>query len=884
MMRLRGLVRRLVSMLRLRRLDRELDDEIQTHLDFAQGRYVAQGLTPHDARLAALRDFGGVGQTKERYREERGIAFLDALLHDVRYAVRALRKSPGFTVVAVFTLALGIGATTLIFSAVDGILLEPFPYKAADRLAAIYIHDLARPTLNGRELMRMPEFMAYREHNHVFDDVMGSGFLDVLYTDGAETQLFSGAVVTPNMMDFFGVGPLLGRWMTANDNTPAAAPVFVMSYRAWTEHFNSDPTIIGKSFTLNTVPRTLIAIMPPRYLPSNADIWIPIPFTHSSVEVDGFSVFLMARGRLKRGVSLAAAAADLLPIAKQLATTYPRDYPRAFTVLTKPYVDSAIGPFKGMLYALSAAVGLLLLIACSNVTNLLLARATVRERESAIRLCLGAGRGRLIGQLLVESMLLTLLACGLGCVFVAIGLKGVVALIPPHTISPSSIIEFNSRVLAFALAISAATATLCAMVPALQVLRRIPNAGLAAGRSGGSGTRQNRIRAGLVVGEVALSIVLLVGAGLMMRTLFALRHVALGFDPKNILVVRLPLPKGRYETAEQKRLLFTQAIDRIVALPGVVAATTTSNLPPYGGIGGPVTVPGSVGERWDALVQLVSEGYGPTLGLRLTRGRQLSRADIDSGRRVAVVNERLAHAFLGDENPIGRTLKFDAFDRLPGAPHNAYFEIVGVQADARNQDLQEPPVPEAFVPFNVTGMFNRGLLIRTSTDPASIESSLRKEMFALDSGIALTNVGALEDFLRQRSYSGPEFALATLGAFAGIGLLLVVGGVFSVMAYVVSLKTHDIGVRMALGAEPRDVMRMVLKNGISLVALGSTVGVAASAAFGRLLSNQIWGVSSIDPATLVSVVGMMLVVGGAACVLPASAATRIEAAVALRSE
>jgi predicted permease len=805
---------------------------------------------------------------------------------DFRYAARTIRKSPSFAAVAIVTLALGIGTTTVIFSAVDGILIEPFPYKNADRLSSFYIHDVTRPKENGRGGFSMPEFMDYREQNNAFEDVMGNSFLDVLYTARGETQLFPGAMVTPNMMDFLGVAPLLGRWMTADDARADAAPMFIMSYRAWNEHFNRDPTLLGKTFTLNNVPRTLIAIMPPRFLPGNADMWMPIAFTHTDVQADGgFPLFLAARGRLKRGISLQAAAADLTPIATRLSQVHPRDYPKQFTVLTKTFTDNVVGNFKGMLYALMAAVALLLLIACSNVANLLLARATTREREIAIRASLGAGRARLIAQLVMESLLLSLVGCGLGCVFALVGLKGVVAMIPPNSISPTSVIAFSPLALGFAVSVSLVTTVLCGWAPALHAVRgELSTRLVGSGKGTGAGFRHGRLRAGLVVFEVALSILLLVGAGLMMRTLLALEHVDLGFNPRNILSTRLPFPKGRYETAEQKRIFFTQLIDRINALPGVIAATTTSTLPPYGGIRGDVTVPGKTHtERWEALVQLCSEGYVPTLGLRVTRGRVLSRADVDGARRVAVVNQLLARTFFKDEDPIGRSVKFDVFDRFGDTPHDAYFEIIGVVADAKNQGLQDPAIPEAFVPFNITGMFNRGLLIRTASSPVSLVSSVRREIFAIDTGVALAPpTGAMEDFLRQFSYAGPEFGLTTLGAFAAIGLILVIVGVFSVMAYAVSLQTHEIGIRMALGAQQEDVLSMVLKSGLTLVVLGTVIGVLTSAALTRVIASQIWGVSPTDPATLITVVVVVLVVGLIACVFPARTATRVDPLIALR--
>jgi len=812
-----------------------------------------------------------------------------AMWQDLRYAIRGLGQRPAFAAVATLTLALGIGATTVIFSAIDGILIEPFPYRDAGRLTTFYIHDSSRPpTITGRSGFTMPEFMDYRAQNHVFEDLMGTSNLDVLYTNNNETQLFPGCWVTSNMFDFLGVAPLAGRAPTSDDAKPGAAPVFVLSDRGWGQHFNRDPKIIGQRFLLNGVSRTLVAIMPPRYLPANCDIWMPVAFSQTDVlDANGARMFFNTRGRLKRGMTLDAAAADLAPIATRLATVYTRDYPKQFTVLTRTFTDNVVGNFKGMLYALVAAVTLLLLIACSNVANLLLARATAREREIAIRAALGAGRRRIMTQLLIESLVLSLIGCALGCAFAYAGLKGVVAMIPPGAISPTSVITFSPLALAFAVGVSLVTTLLVGMAPALHAVRgALARRLVGTAKGAGASAAHGRLRAGLVVFEVALSILLLVGAGLMMRTLFALQAVDLGFNPHNVLSARLPMPEGRYNTADQKRVFFRQILDRVGTLPGVVSATTTSTLPPYGGIRGDVTVPGKThAERWEGIFQLCSEGYFPTLGLRLVRGRGLSVADVEGARRVAVVSELLAHSFFKDEDPIGQTIKFNVLDQLPQSPRDAYFEIIGVSADAKNQGLQDPPLPEAFVPYTITGFFNRGLLIRTSGDPNLITTGLRRTIFDVDSSVALAPpTGSMDDFLRQNSYAGPEFGLKTLGAFAGIGLVLVVVGVFSVMAYAVSLRTQEIGIRMALGAQQGDIVGMLLKNGLALVGAGTAAGLLASAALTRLLSSQIWGVSPTDPITLSVVVGVVLLVGLLACGVPARSATRVNPLLILRYE
>jgi putative ABC transport system permease protein len=812
---------------------------------------------------------------------------MDSWFLELRLIVRAICKSPRFAAVAIVTLALGIGAATVMFSAVYGILIAPFPYKNADRLVTFAIHDVARPKGSGRGALSMSELVEYREQNHVFEDIMGEGYEDVLYTAKSETRLLNGGLVTGNMMDFLGVAPLLGRPMGVEDARPDALPVFALSYRGWSEHFNRDRSAIGQAFTLNGVRRTLIAVMPPRYLPGNADVWMPIAFARADVRTDGVPVLFAPTGRLKRGAGIEGAAADLTLVATRYAAGHPGQYPKQFTIVARTATDAAAGNFRGMLYALIAAVALLLLMACGNVANLLLARATSRAQEIAIRAALGASRRRLVVQLLTESLVVSLAGGGLGCLFAVGGVKTVAALLPPFTVSSSAVIAFRPIALAFALAVSVVTTVLSGLAPAAHAVSGGLNATLAATSTGaGGGSRaRGRLRDGLVIVEVAMSVVLLVGAGLMMRTVFALHRVDLGFNPRGVFVSRLPFPKGRYQTANDKRIFFTELLDRIRRIPGVVAVATTASLPVYSDLRSNVSVPGAKqSERRDTLVQLSSEDYARTLGLRLIHGRMLSRADTESARRVAVVNELFARRFFDQGDPIGRTLRFDVFDRFPDAPHDAYFEVVGVVSNASNQGIRDPPMPEAIVPFDVTGAATRGILVRSAAEPAALATSLRREVFAMDPNIGLTNVGTLEDFLRQLSYATPTFGLLTVGAFAVVGLILVTVGVFSVMAYAVASRTREFGIRMALGGQARDVIRMVMTSGLSLLMLGSAIGVAASVALARLMTSQIWGVSPSDPLTLVGVVALTTFAGSAACILPARRAVRVDPAVALRHD
>jgi putative ABC transport system permease protein len=802
---------------------------------------------------------------------------------DLRYGIRGLRKERTFAVLAIFALALGIGATTIIFSVVDNVLIEPFPYKGADRMTEFFVSDTSRAEQFGRGVYTMPEYLAFKEQNHVFDDIVGTSNHDVLYTTADGTKQFSGGDITTNAFEFLGIQPLLGRAIIPDDARAGAPPVVLLSYKVWHDEFNSDPKVVGTSVVLNGEQRTIIGVMPFRFRFGDLDMWLPQTFSSNDTSMFHRMWLLSTR---RPGVSLKEAASDLNVIARRLAAANPKDFPQKFEIKTMTLADGVVGPFRIMLWALMAAVGMLLLIACSNVANLLLARATAREREIAIRASLGAGRGRIVMQLLTESFVLAAAGCALGYLFAYAGLKGVIAAIPEHIIPAESQVALNLSVLLFAVAVTFATTLLCGLAPALHAVRgELHNRLKDSGKGTSTGIAQGKFRASLVISQVALSIVLLVGAGLMMRSLFALQHVELGLNPVNILVARTPLPKGRYDTAEQKRVFFRQVLQKVSAMPGVISATETSTLPPYGGIGSEVTVPGKThADKWEALFQLCSEGYFPTLKFQMQRGRLLTESDVESSRHVAVVNQTLAHKFFGSEDPIGRSIKFNFLDTVADAPHDTYFEIIGIVSDAKNRGLQEPPMPEAFVPYTITGMFERGVLVRTSVEPLSMLKSVREEIWSVDRGVALTFTGTLEDYLRRFSYAQPRFGLILFGAFAGMGLILVAIGIFSVMAYTVSLQTREIGIRMALGAQRETVLMMVLRRGLLLIAIGIAVGELISLGLTRLVQSQIWGVSAHDPLTFAAVLAVLVAVGLTACFLPARRAMQVDPLVALRYE
>lgn len=815
---------------------------------------------------------------------------IDNLLRDLRYAFRSLRKDRRLALLAIFALALGIGATTVVFSVIYNGLLHPFPYKGGDRLINFMIHDVKESRSGGRSGYSMTEMLDYRDQNHVLEDVMGCNNTDVLYNNGEGTQQFNGVILTPNTFTFLGVPPLLGRMITADDAKAEAPPVFAMNFRIWKTQFNADPRIVGTQMVLNGASRTLVAVMPRRFGLCGGEVWMPTSWKRSApqnTEFIGDEDFFWTIARLKPGVSEQAAAADLDVIAHGLAKVYEKRYPPKFTVQVATLASNVVGDFKGMLYALVGAVTMLLLIACSNVANLLLARATSREKEIAVRASIGATRGQIIWQLLVEGFVLALAGGAAGCLLAYGGLKWIVASIPLHQWIPDeAAIGLNLTVLAFTMAVAMATTILCGLAPALHAARKDLHAGLKdTGHGVQGGFRHGKFRAGLVVAEVGLSIVLLVGAGLMMRSVFALTHVDLGFNPKNILVVRIPLPKGRYDTAVQKKLFFEEVLRRVKGVPGVVNATETISLPPYGGPRSEVVIPGKThSEAWNAMFQACSQTYFQTMDRHLLRGTLLSENDIESARPVVVINQTLAREFFGKEDPIGQKINFKILDEIPETPNGLYFEIIGVVSDAKNRGLQEPAMPEAFFPYTLSGFGDRGILVRTAVDPDLLLNSVRKEIWAVDRNVALADTGSLESYLEKFSYAQPRFGVASLGVFAAIGLMLVVIGVFSVMAYTVSLQTHEIGIRMALGAQQSNVLQMVLRKGMRLMIAGIVTGLLASFALTRLLASQIWGVSATDPLTFTVVVVVVVGVGLVACLMPARRATHVDPLVALRYE
>ena len=846
--------------------------------------------------------------------------FLDNLVSDFRYASRSLRKDLRFALVAVFALALGIGASTVVFSVFYNLLFNAVAAKDAERLVVPVVEDAEQPDVTSGLFASWAELNYLKEHNQVFESLIGYRTGRAMVQQSGRMFQFSNALVTADAFEFYGVPALLGRGIVSEDGRVGAPKVFVMSYGTWRGEFGADRGIVGQSFVVDGQPCTLIGVMPERFRGFGAykEIFTAVNWTPSTEEAEKGAKFNV-RARVKRGVTLAAASAEFDVLVRRLVAMHPDDddYPKKFAarvIAANNYLMGASAEakvfsskieLKSILYDLLAAVLVLLLIACSNVANLLLARATVREREIAVRSALGASRGQILRQLFMESLVLALVACVAGCLLAWMAMKTVDAAVHQKNwaeIGAEAVIGLNVPVLLFAAGITLLTTLICGLVPAWRATRCDVQPLLVGNGKGAWGSlRHGKVRAALVAGQVALSIVLLMGAGLMMRSLYMLTHIDLGFDPKNILIVAFAparssdqLPDRAMMATAEGRARFERVVEKIRELPGVASVAVDNTIPAYGPSNGPkVTLPG--GPRVEnAALDECDENCANTLGMRMIAGRWLSRDEVATRQYSAVLNQRLARDMFGDDNPVGKQLEVKDFARwknglqrafrmnLEQLPPDATFQIVGVVGDVKNAGPQQPAAPMAFIPPIISGNFI--LQVRTRVKPQLIMHAVQDQVWAGDRSEVFWIFDPLADLLEKHTYTTPEFGVTLSGPLAGIALLLVMIGVFSVMAYTVSLQTREIGVRMAVGAQPREILAMVLRRGAVLIAGGIVVGLFASFALTRFLASQIWGVSATDPWTFAAVLALVVAAGLAACYAPARRATRVDPLVALRYE
>jgi putative ABC transport system permease protein len=803
------------------------------------------------------------------------------LFQDLRFGLRSVGKDRSFFFTSVLALALGIGAATVIFSVVDNILLNPFPYIDSQRIYDIQIRDHTNDAATIRNWFSVPEFLDLQQQNHVFDRSLGVWEDSTLLGDPSSPESLDTDLVTGNAFQFLGVPPLLGRGIQPADAQPGAPPVFVLSYKVWVKRFGLDSSIVGKTFLLNNTPTMLIGIMPPRFAFWGGDIWMPAILDRAR---PGNSRFVLY-GHLKSGLDPKAAQGDVAAVVKRLAQTYPDRYPRNFGVTIESLGNQTIGRFKPTLYLLLGAVGMILLIACANVANLLLARATTREKEFALRRALGASRFRLIAQLLIESILLALSGAFAGCFLASAGLKGLLAILPQFTFPDEAVIGLNREVLLATIAAAMATALLFGLAPALVVSGRRSQESTISASRGNTSFHQGRLRNGFVASQVALSLTLLTSAGLLMRTFFIERGVDLGVRTDHLLTSYLTLPAASYnKTAAQSRFV-RDLLPRLERLPGVLSAAAAVETPPRGAVATDFDIAGITHiSTWKGIYSPCTRRYFETVGLRLLAGRIPATADENDRRPVAVINQTMAERYFGQTDPIGRRLALAGIktDTNPGV--NVWFEIIGVVSDVKNNRPRNPVVPAAYIPYTIGDFSSFNIYLHTAGVPDALANVFAKQVLTLDRNVVPQNTMTMDDVLELTEYAQPRFGLILVSTFASVGLILVVVGVYSVASYSVAQRQREIGIRMALGAKPLDVRKLVLRSSLSVMLLGIAIGIFLTSFATGFLRSQIWGISRYDPVTFTAVIAMLATVGLVASYLPSRRAAQVDPAICLRSD
>lgn len=809
-----------------------------------------------------------------------------SLFRDICYSVRGLLKRPAFTAIAVITLALGIGANTAIFSVVNALLMRPLPFKEPARLVQVWEANFKR----GRNTVDVsyPNFADWRIQNQVFEQISAYSDKTFNLTDTGEPQRIQGAIVSPSLFPLLGIKPVLGRVLLAEEDYPNKVFSVVMSERLWRRRFNSDPQVIGRTIKLDSESFTVVGVVPNITdlfaLPSDTEVWVPI--SHSTGFENRYGHYLGVVARLKPGVTREQAQADMDRIAGALAAQYPSSNVNQAVRLV-PLQQQIVGDFKPALLVLLGAVLFVLLIGSANVANMLLARAASRKREVAIRAALGASRWRIVRQLLTESLLLSGMGGAVGLVLALWGVYLLVAF-GPADLPRAREVAVDGRVLVFTFAVSVLTGIIFGLVPALQASRPDLNEALKeSGRSATSSTGHRRMRSLLVVSEVALSLMLLVGAGLLLRSFIKLQAVNPGFNPNNVLTMKLSLRGPNYQKAAPIIAFHDQLIGKIKTLPGVQAVATRSHVPIAAdegyanlsfGIEGRLP---DAANRTTAFYNAVSPDYFQTMEIPLLKGRPFEARDDRNAQSVIIINETLARRYFSGEDPIGRRMTL--VDEDP--KEEDWATIVGVVSDTKPRaiDLTAGPVAEMYMPFTQRPQSSTALMIRATTDPESLAAAVRHEVQTLDKTQLVYSVRTL-DTVTSDAVATPRFRTSLLAVFAAVALILAMVGIYGVMSYAVAQRTHEIGIRMALGARTVDVLKLIVRNGMGPVLLGITLGLAGAIGLTRLMVSLLFGVTPTDTLTLATVSVGLVLVALIACCIPARRATKVDPLVALRCE
>jgi len=797
-----------------------------------------------------------------------------------------LRKNPSFTLVAVLTLALGIGANTAIFSIVDAVLLRSFPYPDPDQLVLMFDVPLQQPdALSG---FSYRDFTECREQNHVFSEMAGNSFHDLTLTGAGEPSIVNTATVTPEIFPLLNAKPLAGRTLLPEDGKQGAASVAVLSESLWRSRFGSDPAMIGQSITLDMRSFTVVGILPasfryPDFAP-HQDVWISVaqdPLFGPRMSQPGARV-QVGIGRMKPGVSLTQARAEMNTLGARLAKQYPAE-DSGLTIRIEPYRQVVVGNVKSALLILLGAVGLVLLIACANIANLLLSRATSRGREIAVRIALGAGRARIVRQLLTESGLLGLLGGFAGVFLAAWGVSSLRPFLPSDVIQISSI-HVGGSVLAFTLLLSLAAALAFGLAPALLATPSNLQTNIKEGGEQTGHRRSQLVRSFLAISEISLAMVLLVAGGLLMRSFRLVTSVNPGFDPKNVIEAEVSLPQFQYSTPQQWTAFSNELLARLHAQPGLGDSALAAPLPmdrqgeanfEFTIVGNPALPPG---KSTTADYATVSPDYFRVMQISLLQGRFFSEQDSPSNPKAAIISETLARRYFPNQNPIGRQMRF-------GFPpdSNVSREIVGVVGDVRDVTLSRKPGPMMYVPFAQAPLYGGEVVVRSSLNASSVAAGIRQAVHSIDKNLPVTDIESFPDAVGA-SVTQERFRTLLLSSFSGIALILAAVGIFGVISYSASQRTHEIGIRIALGAQQRDVLRLILGQGAKLAVLGLCAGAVAALLLTRLMASLLYGISATDPLTFGAVAIVLLGVAVTACYIPARRAMRVDPMVALRHE
>jgi putative ABC transport system permease protein len=866
------------------RVDAETEEEMRLHLELRAERLEREGMSAEAARREAARRFGPPEEARRelrraaRQREERARAGdrLGAVAQDVRHAGRRLLRAPGFTLVAVLTLALGIGANSAMFSVVNAVLLRPLPLEEPERLVRLFTVERAPTEVSG------PDFMDFRAQARMLELAAMERESRTL-TGAGEAERVRVGVVTPGFFELLRASPVLGRTFAEEEMEPGRHRVAVLSHGFWRQRFDADPGVVGRTVRLDGEEHEVVGVAPPGFdYPDERALWVPV-VREGMFATSRRAVYLTVLGRLREGVTLERAEAEVGTIAARLEEAYPESNTGVGATL-RPLREVVVGDTRRPLLVLLGAVGFVLLIACANVANLVLARAATREGEFAVRMALGAGKGRLVRHLLTESLLLGALGGAVGLLLAVGGTRLLVAL-GPEGIPRVETVGVDATVLAFTAGVALLTGVLFGLAPALQVRRASLGTLLRGGGRGAAGGRGNRVRAGLIVAETALAVVLLVGAGLLLRSFTGLVRVDPGIRSEGVLAFGLALPEARYAEEHRVRAFHADLLERLESIPGVGGAGSVLVLPLSGtsvslgfAVAGRDPLP--AGQRQTMQMRIASEGYFPAVGIPLVRGRSFTAQDREGSPPVVVLNEAAVRRFFPGEEPLGQRILLGwVRDSVPIGG-----EVVGIVGDVRHFGPGEEPPPEIYLPLSQVPNPAMNVVVRTTAaDPLALAGAIRAELRALDPELAPGEIRPLDRVVSER-VAQPRLYALLLSLFAAVALVLAAVGIFGVMSYSVAQRTREIGIRMALGAAAPAVQRLVVGRALLLTLAGLGLGTLGALALTRLLEGQLYGVAAADPATFLAAAALLAGVALLAGYLPARRATRVDPLVALRSE